>query len=748
MRDFRLDDTRNRVTKGEGSALKQKNDKKSRKDVPARELSSDKPARRRSAFYRETPGGAVGRSVKFVRRAARKGVVGRYMSGYDSLCEKFEHTKFVRKFSYIRKRLVRKNSVIKRQKMPEEASDVLVYDEESLPMNFTDRFSSAFDRSVTVGIFKAIKDRLLYTPVSSYGVLSFSFALFMLITQSLCLLFTRSGIELPAVATFSGEDNVVSIMFMSAAVILMTVSMALIFTREVSLYSYMAESRITGFVLKNLLGIRTSAIDGRVMKRNSGLVFVIGMIFGLITFFIPPARFLGTMAVIALISVITCIPEFGLLFLVFTLPFYSLFRHPTIFAVIICLCVLISTLIKVLRGKRSFAMDPLDSLIFLFIILVFFGGVITFGGIASFNAAITMTVMGLIYFSVTALIKSKEWVERILSAFMASSIIVSFIGILQRALNLQSDIWQDNEVFASISGRVFSLWENPNVLAEYILIAFFMSSAYLMFSKKQTRTTFSLVTMAMSLLCLALTWSRGAWLSLAVSVVIMLVVRTHKSLPWVVILILAAFIFLPVAPEPISERISSIVTFSDSSVIYRMNIWSGVSRMVRRYFISGIGVGESAFRAVYPDYALSGIESAPHAHSLFAQILAELGICGLFVFILVVILLFRSAFTLFEKWGMRNGYSLAVLALSCGILALLINGLTDYIWYNYRIYLCFWIMMGLITSVRRQADHTETFISGEPDAFDLDIKVSGKSRARKKTALREGIDVSEKIGCD
>ena len=31
----------------------------------------------------------------------------------------------------------------------------------------------------------------------------------------------------------------------------------------------------------------------------------------------------------------------------------------------------------------------------------------------------------------------------------------------------------------------------------------------------------------------------------------------------------------------------------------------------------------------------------------------------------------------------------------CGILAALVQGLTDYIWYNYRVYLMFWLMCGL-----------------------------------------------------
>jgi hypothetical protein len=37
--------------------------------------------------------------------------------------------------------------------------------------------------------------------------------------------------------------------------------------------------------------------------------------------------------------------------------------------------------------------------------------------------------------------------------------------------------------------------------------------------------------------------------------------------------------------------------------------------------------------------------------------------------------------------------------LLCGIFAFLVQGLTDYAWYNYRVYLFFWVMLGLAMAV-------------------------------------------------
>ena len=40
------------------------------------------------------------------------------------------------------------------------------------------------------------------------------------------------------------------------------------------------------------------------------------------------------------------------------------------------------------------------------------------------------------------------------------------------------------------------------------------------------------------------------------------------------------------------------------------------------------------------------------------------------------------------------------------MLAVLAQGMTDYIWYNYRVFLMFWLMLGLSAAVRRVLSDT------------------------------------------
>lgn len=108
----------------------------------------------------------------------------------------------------------------------------------------------------------------------------------------------------------------------------------------------------------------------------------------------------------------------------------------------------------------------------------------------------------------------------------------------------------------------------------------------------------------------------------------------------------------------------------------------------------GIGIGEEAFKKMYPVYSLAGIEAAPHAHNLYLQIAVEMGMFALTVFLVFIFMYAQFSFS-FCKSAMSRSNKLICLGIFSGILALLIQGMTDYVWYNYRIFLLFWMIVGL-----------------------------------------------------
>lgn len=688
---------------------------------------------RRRRAGRSVVADSFGRFNRRVYRFVRDGAVGHFLSGYDRAEERFQNSYFVRMYRYFKKKILHSESAPpKREKLPEDFENLGFYEEESLPRSFTDRFAQSFDSSRIIGFFGAVKERILYTPIVTYGVLVFSFALFLLLTQSLTLLFSMYSIPFRFLTHLASVDKVLTLAFMAAAVVLMAASLVLIFAKEVSFYAFMMESRLTGLALRRFMGLRSTAVKKEVLPRHSGKAFILGMIFGLVTFFVPPAQVFLFAGVLTVFFLILNLPEFGLLLTIFLLPFFSFWEHSAAAALAFGGTVLFGTLIKLLRGKRHLKIELIDLAAAGFLLLVLFGGIVTLGGASSFRMAAVYLLFGMLYFAVTVLVKSIEWLERCLYALMASSLIVSCLGILEWALGKARTVWQDNEVFDAIAGRVVSLWENPNVLAEFLLVTFFVSLGCLIGLKKASGKMLALFSFALSGACLLLTWSRGAWLGAALLFVLMLLVLSPKTFPFVLLLAAGAAMSFVFLPDSFVERVSSILTFSDSSVLYRLNIWRGCSALIRRCFLTGVGVGEEAFTSAYRDFALTGIEAAPHSHSLYMQIVIELGIVGLLLFFILIVLLLRSAFSLFRARSLKPESSVLVLALTAAVMALLVNGLTDYIWYNSRIFLLFWVVVGLISAGRRIGMRESGLLMREPDACDLDFTLSGKKRRKER----------------
>ena len=116
--------------------------------------------------------------------------------------------------------------------------------------------------------------------------------------------------------------------------------------------------------------------------------------------------------------------------------------------------------------------------------------------------------------------------------------------------------------------------------------------------------------------------------------------------------------------------------------------------------LGGIGVGEEAFHRVYPYYALSGIEAAPHAHNLFLQYACEFGIIGPLLLLLFAAIFFQCMVTHCHE---ETSHSLRLYGMAAGgsILAVLLFGMTDHVFYNARIFFLFFAVAGIAAAIAR-----------------------------------------------
>ena len=121
-----------------------------------------------------------------------------------------------------------------------------------------------------------------------------------------------------------------------------------------------------------------------------------------------------------------------------------------------------------------------------------------------------------------------------------------------------------------------------------------------------------------------------------------------------------------------------------------------------------------------------------HSHNLYLQILFEVGIFGFLIFAVMLFIFSQKSFEFFKARGDKP-IKLMASAAFCAVLAALVIGMFDHVFYNLRIFFIFWIAMALTCAYIRFGDRererqAERYASSPDSAFidiDIDIRKGG-----------------------
>ncbi|WP_094548242.1 O-antigen ligase family protein [Petroclostridium xylanilyticum] len=428
----------------------------------------------------------------------------------------------------------------------------------------------------------------------------------------------------------------------------------------------------------------------------------IGMVLGVLGFMLPITSFIKVAGGLAVAVCILWKVEIGVFLVVVLTPFLQ-----TMQLVGLIILSLFSFVIKLLLNKNyTLKNTPLD------LPMVLFGGMIVYSSITSFAPrssvfiALVYVSFLLFYMIFVNTIKNSAQLNALIVLFVFAGFIVGLYGIYQYyAGGPTTQSWIDKEMFKNIKARVYSSFDNPNVLGEYLVLLIPISIA-LMWAKKGWfyRLIFGGIAIIMGV-CLIFTYSRGSWLGLMLALGIFAVLRDKR----LVTLGIVGALMLPFAlPATIINRFTSIGNLKDSSSAYRLSVWLGSLKIVKDYWPSGIGLGSDAFIKIYPRYALSGAAFALHAHNIYIQLLVETGIVGFISFLLLLFMFYKSILS--SYWRTKDQFlSTIMIALCAGLAGYLFQGLVDNIWYNYRVMLTFWIVISLGMTAHKLAVNSSQF---------------------------------------
>lgn len=410
----------------------------------------------------------------------------------------------------------------------------------------------------------------------------------------------------------------------------------------------------------------------------------------LLYYFLSGTTFIKLFGLIFISTIIYIWPVCGLALTAFMLPL-----APTTYSVGVIGLTFIAVLLSCNRFKKALPAALIPAL--LFIAAAGLAAVFSVMRVESLKTLPLYAAYFMIFYCASVLFCDSKTVKIVLSLLIISTLMLSLLGIYQYFFVKAptAEAWVDVKQFPELATRVYATLENPNVLGEYLGLSIPLVLGLFWAADKFRHKMLLAVILGVLTLCLILTFSRGAWVGLAVSVFAFALFKEPRLLVLILVFTLMAPIFLPYLPSVVTNRIDSIGSLEDSSNAYRVTIWIAALRMIKDYWLNGVGLGLVAFSRVYRDYMIAGA-SAIHAHNLYLEVGLEMGIVGLFALLWMAYRGFSEALTCIES---SHKMSFILAGIAAALVGHLFHGIVDYVWYSPRIVMAFWMYFGMMSAL-------------------------------------------------
>ena len=193
-------------------------------------------------------------------------------------------------------------------------------------------------------------------------------------------------------------------------------------------------------------------------------------------------------------------------------------------------------------------------------------------------------------------------------------------------------------------------------------------------------------------ICLGLTYSRGAWIGFVLSLAVIGIVNRKTLIPFALVIIIFLLIFLPRLVEkrlPMHNK----QTFYDQN--NRLGYWKRASSIIKDY--PAFGSGLNTYSLVSQRYT-DGWGGYPH--NSYLQLISETGLVGIFVFLWMLITLFRCSFRAMKKIAVQSQRILLMGSLT-GLLGFLIHSFFDTSFYSVQLGSLLWVTIGLVVAIQK-----------------------------------------------
>ena len=361
---------------------------------------------------------------------------------------------------------------------------------------------------------------------------------------------------------------------------------------------------------------------------------------------------------------------------------------PTMLLAVLVLGTFLLYFIQLFLGRVKVQKTTMVSVFLgLFAVCILYAGTTSYAFPAALLSMALFLILMAVFFVAKDAVDTEEKLDFVLWVLISMGALIALYAVYQYIVGVEMDAaWVDAESF-DIKTRAYATFTNPNVLGEYLILVGSLAAGMMWKMKNWFGKLY--YTACFGVICLGLvaTGSRGAMLGLLFSAGLFVLLSEKRLIPLgIVLLLLMPFIL----PASLWARLASSVTMSDSSSLYRMSIYSASLDIIGHYWQTGIGIG--AFNQIYPLFSLEAAH-AYHSHNLFLQEFIELGVVGFSILVLLFIFFFQKLYSAMRVVPKRFQFLLG--AVFGGFGGLLLQGITDHLWFDYKIVLFFWCFIGL-----------------------------------------------------
>ncbi|MCD6554116.1 MAG: O-antigen ligase family protein [Anaerolineae bacterium] len=333
-------------------------------------------------------------------------------------------------------------------------------------------------------------------------------------------------------------------------------------------------------------------------------------------------------------------------------------------------------------------------------------------GVASREFRVVILESALFYglLRVARLDVAQRW--RVVDAWLLGALAVSLVGLAQFAIT-------GNVIAAEGVRRVRGVYGSPNNLALFLERAVPMLAAGILWPAGRWRCRLYALALLPVLVCLVLTFSRGALLlAVPVAALFLGALRGRRALVVsVALLAVAALVLLPMAR---TERFASLLNTRSGTTFFRFQLWRATLNLIGDHPLTGVGLDNFLYQyrtryvlpAAWQELDLS------HPHNLVLDFWVRLGVLGVVVLAWLEVAFFRQGLAFYRRTTSPRMKALAA-GLMASMVAALAHGLIDQGFFLVDLAFVFMLTLGLLSPLGARKDTLHLPSSPIKDSADL-----------------------------